>query len=321
MNWKKIILLLVVFLTFLGTGVMLSNVQSREANQLIEAHGMSNNTRYLDSKHKETVSSFLCYLSTNFKKNRIGLHLDNKHKDGQVLVWANRQVIPLSTESGRYFYPDDFQGQVSFAVIGPDPKVKRMETQGNTYLIINKRYYSVIGQLKNYHNLEKNKYYLSTGIKQPTARDSLRHYRIVMDASDKVITKVARHYHAQIKIPAFVHSHQIHRFSIIKEIFLILLFWLLAAFCNALIAVMEWRQVNFTHLKGELLRNWFINRGSRLILIESVLAIFAYFFLRGHAFFRRSDHLIELLILNWLIAVGAYLWYLIRLRRKEKKIV
>lgn len=312
-------MLLAILLTFLGTGAMLSNIQSREANQLIEAHGMSNNTRYLYTKQKEKVSCFLRYLSTNFKKNRIGLHLDNKQKKGQVLVWANRQVIPLSTENGRYFYPDDFQGQVSFAVIGPAPQVKRMETQGNTYLIINKRYYSVIGQLKNYHNLEKNKYYLSTGINQPTARDSLVRYRIVMDASNKVIKKAARHYHAKIETPAFVRSHQIHRFSIMKEISLIFLFWLLAAFCNILIATMEWRQVSLTHLKGDLLRNWFINRSTRLVLIEGLLAVLAYFFLRWHAFFRRSDHLVELLLLDWLLAVGVYLWYLIRLRRKEKK--
>lgn len=318
MNWKKLFLLLVILLTFLGTGAMLSNVQSREADQLLEAHGMSNNTRYLRLRSKRSISSFLLYLRQNFKKNRIGLHLDNKQKKGQVLVWANHQPIPLSTESGRYFDPDDFRGQISFAVIGPNPQVKKMETQGNIYLILNKRYYSVIGQLKNYRQIEENKYYLSTGVDQPTARASLTHYRVVMDASSKVIKKVARHYHANIETPAFVRAHQIHRFSVIKEICLILLFWLLAAWCNLLLASIDWRQISRTHLKGDLLRNWFINRGTRLVLIEGVIAIGAYFFLRGHAFFRRSDHLVELLFINWLLAVVCYVWTLIRLHRKEE---
>lgn len=320
MNLKKIFLICVVLLTFLGVGSMLSNVQSREADQLLEAHGMGNNSRYININKEVPVSTFLDYLTRNFKHRRIAIHLDNKKKKNQVLVWANHQVIPLSTENGRYFSPDDFKGQVSFAVIGPDLAASKLQTQGNTYLELNKRYYAVIGELKNYHKIEQNKYYLSTGIHQPTAKKKINDYRVVIDASSKTISQIARHYHSKIGTPNFVRYHQIHRFSIIKEISMIVLFWLIAMLSNILIGIMQWRQVKLTHLRGSLLRNWLLNRGSRLILIEALLSFVAYFFLRHHAFFRRSDHLIELLIISWLLAAIAYVLTWLHLRRREKRI-
>lgn len=320
MNWKKVFLVLVVLFTFLGVGAMLSNVQSREADQLLEAHGMGNNSRYIYIKKKIKISSFLKYLTRNYEHKDIALHLDNKKKKSQVLVWTNHQVIPLSTEDGRYFAPDDFKGKLSFAVIGPDLKASKVETQGNTYLVLNKRYYPVIGELKSYHKIEQNKYYLSTGIDQPTAQETINNYRVVIDASSKTITQIARHYKTKIATPDFVRDHQIHRFSIFKEISLIVLFWIIAMISNALIGIMQWRQVKVTHLRGSLLRNWLLNRGSRLILIEAVLGFIAYFFLRHHAFFRRTDHLIELLIISWLLASIAYVVTWLYLHRKDKKI-
>lgn len=320
MNWKKIFLIIIVLFTFLGAGAMLSNVQSREADQLLEAHGMGNSSRYIYIKKNITVSSFLEYLTHNYKHRDIALHLDNKKKKNQVLVWANHQVIPLSTEDGRYFAPDDFKGKLSFAVIGPDLKATKVETQGNTYLVLNKRYYPVIGELKNYHKIEQNKYYLSTGIEQPTAKEKIRNYRIVIDASNKTIEQIAYHYDSKIAIPKFVKYHQIHRFSVFREIFLIILFWIIAMISNALIAIMQWRQVKLTHLRGSLLRNWLLNRGSRLILIEALLGFVAYFFLYHHAFFRRTDHLIELLIISWLLTSIAYVLTWLYLHRKDKRI-
>lgn len=319
MNWKKIFLIFVVFLTFLGTGTMLSNVQSREADQLLEAHGLSNNTRYFRTKSKESVRDFLKYINHQYPKNKIQIHFDNQKSKDQVLFWANRNLISLPTESGRFFSLDDFSGQVSFAVLGPNVKVKILERQGNKYLFNGDRYYSVIGTLKNYHQIEQNQYYLSTGINQPTAGNSLNQYRIVIDSSNKVIHKIARKYKGKLKTPEFVKYHQIHRFSVVKEILLIILFWLIAMLSNILIAIMQWKQVKLTHLSGSLLRNWLVNRGIRLILIEGLLEVIAYAFLRWQEFFKRTDHLIMLLVINWLVAVIAYLFVWIYRNRKEKK--
>ena len=114
MRSKKILLLLIIFLTLLGTGTMLSNVQSQEANQLLEAYGLSNNTRSFEIKNNQSVSDFLKYLEKTFPQNKIQLHLTSKRKDNQTLVWSNHDVLTLPTESGRYFTSDDFKGRVSF---------------------------------------------------------------------------------------------------------------------------------------------------------------------------------------------------------------
>ena len=41
MNFKKIFLLLILLLSFLGIGTMLSNIESSYADELLEAHGLT----------------------------------------------------------------------------------------------------------------------------------------------------------------------------------------------------------------------------------------------------------------------------------------
>ena len=67
MNFKKIFLLLVPLLTFLGIGTMLSNIESGYADELLEAHGLTNNTRYFRTDSDESISSFLQYLDKNYR--------------------------------------------------------------------------------------------------------------------------------------------------------------------------------------------------------------------------------------------------------------
>lgn len=320
MNWKKVSFIFIVFLTFLATGFLLSNVQSREADQQLEAHGMSNNTRYFYPKGDEKIQDFLLYLTKHYPKSKIQLHLENKKDKEQVLVWSNHNVQALPTQSGHYFNLEDFKGQVSFAVLGPDTVKNILEVQNNRYVIYHQRYYSVIGEFKNYHQKEQTNYYLTTGTNQPTAQFKLKNYRVLFDCNYRsTLTKVAKNYHAQLKVPAFVRTHQQYRFSVIKEIVLIILLWVLALLSNMLIASMQWRQVRLTHLKGKLLHNWIFNRGLRLILIETLLALAAWLLLRWYAFFNKPDHLTLLLMMDWLVAVFSYLLTWIMLYWREKK--
>lgn len=319
MNYKKLILLVAVFFSLLGIGAMLSNVQSREANQLLEAHGLSNNTRYITVKNKQSVKNFLEYLNKRFPKQKIQLHLDNKVQKDQVLVWANHTVITLPTDTGRYFAPGDFQGQVSFAVLGPDASVKTLHTQGNDYVLWNKKYYSVIGNLKHYHQMDQSKYYLSTGINQPTANGKLKNYRIVIDSNSKTIKKIARHYHVKIHVPNFVRKHQIHRLSVIKEILGMILFWLIIGISNTILALVNWRQLRITNLRGSLKRNWLINRSLRVLLIEGVITIAAYAFLCWRAFFSKVNHLALLMFLSVIVMIISYGFEIIILRRRDTR--
>lgn len=306
--------------TFLGIGTMLSNVQSDYADELLEAHGLTNNTRYFRSNSDESISSFLQYLSIKYKHRRIQVHFDSIYEKKQVLVWAQGNVKSLPTENGRYFSPDDFKGKVSFAVLGPTAKVNGLEVQNNKYVLLGQNYYSVIGVLKNYPQVEMDKYYLSTGVNQPTAKDQLKNYRIVIDAVPSVISKVAKHYRVKMHVPSFVQEHHRDRLSVMPDILLFLACVLVGMLINALLAVLTNQQARLTHLHGDLLRNWIINRSVRMLMIEGVFAVAAYFFLRWHAFYSDYSALRLSMAISWLIYVLIFSISLYFLMRKGKKV-
>lgn len=320
-NFKKILLLVLPLLTFLGIGAMVSNIQSDDADELLAAHGLTNNTRYFRTDSDETISTFLKYLDQHYPKHKIQLHLDSNYEKKQVLVWANSDVKKLPTESGRYFSADDFKGKVSFAVLGPKAKtVNVLEVQNNRYVLLGRRYYSVIGEFKNYPQVEMDKYYLTTGVDQPTAQDQIKNYRIVIDAAPKVIKKVARHYHASLHVPSFVQQHHRDRLSIMPNILMMIAFVIVGIIASILLAVLVSQQAKLTHLRGDLLRNWVINRSVRLFMAEGVLALVSYVFLHWHAFYSDYNLLKIALIAAWLgytVVLGLSLYYLIR---KDQKV-
>jgi hypothetical protein len=318
MKFKKAILLLIIFLSLLGVGSMLSNIQSQEADQLLEAYGLSNNTCYFEVENKQTIGAFLVYLQKKYPKNKIQLHLANKNEPNQTLVWSNYNIINLPTESGRYFEVDDFKGRVTFAVLGLNSKAATLKTQGNQYLKLNNNYYSVIGTFKHYRQMKQTGYYLTTGPKQPTGQFKLKNYVIIIDSSPKVIRHLAAHYHVKAKVPAFVKKHQIHRFSIIREIIFMIFFGLIIMLCNVLLAMIEWATSKQTHLSGNLLNNLLVNRGIRIILIELLLTLSAYLFLNWRTFLSKQQHLFWLLSICWLVAFISYCYTLFYLWRKEK---
>ena len=321
MNFKKIFLLLIPLLAFLGMGTMLSNIDSGHADELLEAHGLTNNTRYFRTSSKQSISSFLHYLDKYYANHQLQLHLDSNYEKKQVLVWANHTVKSLPTEEGRYFSPDDFKGKVSFAVLGPATNVNLLDVQNNKYVVLGQNYYSVIGEFKDYPQVEMDKYYLSTGIDQPTAEDQLRNYRVVIDGAPNIIEKIARHYHAKLYTPSFVKEHHRDRWSVVPDILLLLVAMLFGAGGNVLLAILIKRQAKLTHLHGVLLRNWVINQSVRLFMIEGVLGIFTYIFLRYHAFYSTYSSLIFTLIAAWIIFIAVFCITIYSLVRKERKIV
>lgn len=261
------------------------------------------------------------YLDKDYANHQLQLHLDSNYEKKQVLVWANHTVKSLPTEEGRYFSPDDFKGKVSFAVLGPATEVNLLNVQNNKYVVLGQNYYSVIGEFKDYPQVEMDKYYLSTGIDQPTAKDQLRNYRIVIDGAPNVLDRIAKHYHAQLHVPSFVKEHHRDRWSVVPYILLLLVAELFGIGGNVLLAILIKRQAKLTHLHGELLRNWVINQSVRLFMIEGALGIFTYIFLRYHAFYSTYSSLIITLIVSWLIFIAAFCVTIYCLARKDRKIV
>ncbi|WEV44460.1 hypothetical protein OZX56_04315 [Lactobacillus sp. ESL0684] len=319
MKFKKTGLIIIIFLSFLGIGSMLSNIQSREADQLLEAYGLSNNTRTIKINNSQRVSDLIDYLQKKHPRSAIQVHLVEQDKQSnQTLVWANHNVVSLPTESGRYFTLDNFKGQVSFAVLGLNCPIATLKTQGNQYVILHKQYYSVIGTLKHYRQMKQDGYYLTTGSNQPTGQFKLKNYQIMIDSSPKVIKQIANHYQVKAKTPVFVRKHQIHQFSILKELVAIMLFSLAAACCNLLLALLDWQLVKKTSLSGKLLRNWLLNRGIRNMLLELLVTLAANLFLNWRAFYSRPLALVWLLMISWVFIIAIYAVSLVYLLRKDQ---
>ncbi|CCI85588.1 hypothetical protein FC52_GL000247 [Lactobacillus pasteurii DSM 23907 = CRBIP 24.76] len=318
MNLRKIFLTLLILLSFLGMGITLSNIQSQEADQLLETHGLSNNTRYFYTDKKTTIRSFLKYLHKNFKNSQIQVHFNNRYEKDQVLVWANKSIVAQPTDNGRYFTMDDFNSMVTVAVLGPDSNINTTTSQNNKYIIYDNRYYSVIGTFKRYKQIDQYRYYMTTGINQENSTDSLANYRVSIDASARVLKAVSKHYKVSLKYPGFVIRHKSRKYSIIQELILIVLLSLVGIIGNVIIAMLHWKQAKLTRLRGDLLRNWLINRSSRYLLVELLLMLGSYFILVWKAFFERPEYLIALLSLNLVILIISYMTTIFVMKRKEK---
>lgn len=321
MIWKKFTFLTLIFLTFIATGLMLSSVQSREADLLLQAHGLDNNSRYFYPKSSDTISDFLTKITQKYPKQKFQIHFIDQKNKNITLVWSNQNLQALPTEEGRYFTQDDFNGQVSFAVLGPRTQKNVIKVQDNTYYLTKGRYYSVIGEFKKYHQVDQKMVYLTTGVKQATAKTPLSNYKLVVDTINRTsLKKIAKTYHAQLKVPTFVKEHQIYyRFSVIKEIAILILIWIFAMIMGSFIAIVQINQVKQTHLTGDLLKNWVLNRSLRLILVEIGLTLLATVLLRWRAFFNKPDHLLLLLGINLTATIFAYVTTLIHLYRKESQ--
>ena len=319
MNIRKIFLTLIIILSLLGSGTILSKIQSKEADQLLETYGLSNNTRYFYINSDRQIKDFLTHLDNRYEKATIQIHFDNKYEADQVLVWANNNIIAQPTENGRYFSIDDFSGQVPVVVLGPDSAANITEVQGNRYLKLDDRYYTVIGEFKNYHQIEQDSYYLTTGINQPTATGKLKDYRIIIDAPEHIIRQVAKHYHTQMYIPKFVTTHRNNRFSTIKEVILIALIVLIGVVANILVATVYWRQSKSTHLRDDLLRNWIMNRSIRYILFEALLDVGVYILLSWRAFYSYPSHFAILSLIEFILFMVSYVLTYFYLSRKEIK--
>lgn len=94
MNFKRTFLLLLPLLAFLGIGTMLSNVESSYADELLEAHGLTNDTRYFRINSDEKISSLLKYLDKKYAHHQIQLHLDNNYEKAGTCLGKSRRNQP-----------------------------------------------------------------------------------------------------------------------------------------------------------------------------------------------------------------------------------
>ena len=198
MKIKRLILLIISFLAFLGLGLILSRQQSQRADQVLSNNGLSSTYYVFNPKKKHNIKQFLTYVNKNFSHDKVQIHFESDYIPDRVLIWANYNLKsqPLAKGSSRYFSKNDFDGTIPFAVISSDTKDRVVTLQNNHYLKENNDYVTIIGELKKNNESQNGQavYYLSTGINQPTAKESITNYKVVVDGLNKNEANALQHY-------------------------------------------------------------------------------------------------------------------------------
>lgn len=315
MNIRKIFLFLILFAAFMGSRLLLANIQMQQAGQIMAARGLSNNSRKLESSSKEKISAFLLWLEKRNFSDRVQLHLVKRKNPAEVLVWSNKDVAKLPLQDGHYFTKDDFQGQTTFAVAAQNSP-KLILRQNNQYFVYHGHYISVIGDFKD----KTDRIYLTTGVKQITARQNLAQYEITCDCKNQnTMRKISRHLHAKQKLPNFVRQLKHYQLtSVVPLSFAILLLVLLAAFASGFLASLTAGEARLTALHGSLLGNWLINRTVRILLIEMVLGIGSFLVVSTKCFTTNKNIIFMVLLAVYLSCCASYVSVLTKKMRRSK---
>lgn len=308
MNIRKIVVYVVSFICFVITGLMISNIQSMQADQILNANGLSGNSRMLVTNRNIEIATLLKHLQKYQGNDELELQLTNKYDPDQVLVWSNTNKTKLPVTKGRYFIPSDFMGQVTFALASPDSSVRTLTTQNNEYVILNNRYISVLGRLKQNVSQTQNTYYLTTGVNQFNSKNRLSNYYIILDSPTRgAIDHTAKYLKAEVGVPAFVKKHQqTHRTLAIGELSLIVLAIIVAILSSIVLAIMQTKKADLVKVKGALFRNLLVNKTWRFMLVEIAISIFTYWLLSVRAYFTDQSIYGYVLIMTVLMQMIAY---------------
>ena len=71
MKWRKLLVLIGIFLLFLSVGTVCSNMQSQLADQILQSRGMSMESRIVKAKKSQKISTFIKWLEKEYPKESI----------------------------------------------------------------------------------------------------------------------------------------------------------------------------------------------------------------------------------------------------------
>lgn len=321
MKRHKLFVILSTFFLFIMIGIVCSNMQSQLADQILQAQGMSMETRIVKPKKTMTIASFLKWIKKEFPKESIQMQFKSKEDKNQVLVWSqNRDLNYFPVSSGRFFSEDDFKGQVTIAAVSPSSAASQIKTQGNTYLIANGQYYSVVGSLKAVPYQSSKAYYLTTGVKQETGQSRINHFTLYVDASSQTIGKIASHLKSETYWPDFVKRGRQRRLTLLMPEALLILFLLgVGVLLMGLIAWLTWKEADLSRVKGDLLSNLLLNRSGRFIVFMVLEAFASYFLLVWKAYYSNRSVLALLLLGTVMVELAVYVGMMVYMYRKGKQ--
>jgi ftsJ-like methyltransferase len=320
MKIKKIFLGIFLFACFLVAGVLVSNIQSISADQVLTASGLSSYSRNLKTNSKVEIRTLLKYLTKKYPNEKITLELNNKYDQDQVLIWSNYQNELLPVAKGRYFNPEEFEGVVSFGIVSPTSNIQLLNTQDNKYIVLNNRYISVVGTLKEVSDNIQTKYYLTTGINQGNSKARLNNFDIIIDTpSNRVVQGVSKYLNGQVTFSELVSTHRrthfirAMAFSILLGI-IVLFAGLVAGAC----AIINHIHSQMDKIERPLKKYFIASKLGRFVFINILMGLAAYFFLTWRLYFTSLSYLIIFFVLMMTLNVVIYMLVVFFLNRKEK---
>lgn len=144
---KKIISSIAIFLVILLTGVAISKSDSIKYNNTMNRLGMSEEAVVLHSTSKKNLVTAVQELNQKKRLASYQLIFFEKSNSNIGYIYGHSKVNKLPITSGRYFSIDDFTSQIPFAVQGKTSEIEAYKPQSQSYIKIDNRYISVIGNI------------------------------------------------------------------------------------------------------------------------------------------------------------------------------
>lgn len=325
MKIKRLILLIISFLAFLGLGLILSRQQSQRADQVLSNNGLSSTYYVFNPKKKHNIKQFLTYVNKKFSHDKVQIHFESDYIPDRVLIWANYNLKsqPLAKGSSRYFSKNDFDGTIPFAVISSDTKDRVVTLQNNHYLKENNDYVTIIGELKKNNESQNGEavYYLSTGINQPTAKESITNYKVVVDGLNKNEANALQHYlrgSMQIKDFSKTYNRQ-HGISPTKKLIGAILCVVIALIVAAIAAVLAENPVNLKYVSSKIWAHLLADSGLRFFLANGITVILTSLGLQTWNFYSNHSQLYVLFLVVFAMQIITYVLMLLLIKIKKEK--
>lgn len=325
MKIKRLILLIISFLAFLGLGLILSRQQSQKADQVLSNNGLSSTYYVFNPKKKHNIKQFLTYVNKKFSHDKVQIHFESDYIPDRVLIWANYNLKsqPLAKGSSRYFSKNDFDGTIPFAVISSDTKDRVVTLQNNHYLKEDNDYVTIIGELKKNNESQNGEavYYLSTGINQPTAKESITNYKVVVDGLNKNEANALQHYlrgSMQIKDFSKTYNRQ-HGISPTKKLIGAILCVVIALIVAAIAAVLAENPVNLKYVSSKIWAHLLADSGLRFFLANGIIVILTSLGLQTWNFYSNHSQLYVLFLVVFAMQIITYVLMLLLIKIKKEK--
>lgn len=325
MKIKRLILLIISFLAFLGLGLILSRQQSQRADQVLSNNGLSSTYYVFNPKKKHNIKQFLTYVNKKFSHDKVQIHFESDYIPDRVLIWANYNLKsqPLAKGSSRYFSKNDFDGTIPFAVISSDTKDRVVTLQNNRYLKENNDYVTIIGELKKNNESQNGQavYYLSTGINQPTAKESITNYKVVVDGLNKNEANALQNYlrgSMQIKDFSKTYNRQ-HGISPTKKLIAAILCVVIALIVAAIAAVLAENPVNLKYVSSKIWAHLLADSGLRFFLANGIIVILTSLGLQTWNFYSNHSQLYVLFLVVFAMQIITYVLMLLLIKIKKEK--